>query len=101
MSKKDKDRQANFREKVGYVLNQLDLPMTIYAATGKDMYRKPRTGMWTEMLDDYDLNETSSQLDLTQSYFVGDAAGRIATKGAKADHSNSDRYILARSADML
>jgi bifunctional polynucleotide phosphatase/kinase len=97
-SKKDADRLSNFKEKAGYVLNQLDIPISIYAATGKDHYRKPRVGMWEEFLDDYDLDE-NAQPDFEHSIFVGDAAGRVATKGFKADHSSGDRCETRASID--
>lgn len=83
---------ASFKSKVSVVLGQLDIPITIYAATGKDIYRKPRTGMWTELLDDYDLRP--DDLDLDNSIFVGDAAGREASSGRPKDFSCSDRYTL-------
>ena len=81
---------SDFKIKVGYVLTQLDIPLSIYAATAKDKYRKPRGGMWTELLDDYNL-DIGEGLDLQNSFFVGDAGGRFARTGAKADHSSSDR----------
>jgi hypothetical protein len=65
-------------------MRQLDIPLSIYAATQADEYRKPRTGMWKELMDDYDL-DLDERLDLKGSFFVGDAAGR------PADHSCSDR----------
>lgn len=40
--------------------------------------------MWNELLDDYNLN-VGEGVDLENSFFVGDAAGR------PGDHSNSDR----------
>ena len=79
---------ADFKTKVGYVLAQLDLPISIYAATEKDGFRKPRIGMWTQMMEDYGFEE----LGLEESLFVGDAAGRLEQTGKfKADHSCSDR----------
>lgn len=78
---------ASFKAKVSAVLTQLDLPISIYAATEKDVYRKPRTGMWTELLDDYEI-----QPDLEQCIFVGDAGGRHAEGGKPKDFSCSDRY---------
>ncbi|KAK1765385.1 polynucleotide kinase 3 phosphatase [Phialemonium atrogriseum] len=90
-----KNRVASFRQKCSSVLAQLDLPLTLYAATAKDIYRKPRTGMWKEMCDDYDLRE--EDIDLENSIFVGDAGGRMAQlKGAAAvpkDFSCSDRNL--------
>ena len=88
--KSDQKRLGVFKEKVGHVLRQLDMPVCMLAATARDEYRKPRVGMWKELLDELDLDEGDGP-DLAGSFFIGDAAGRIATKGRKADHSNSDR----------
>lgn len=75
-------RVAEFKQKCSAVLNALDIPTTIYAATGKDLYRKPRIGMWKEACDDYDITE--AEVDLEHSFFVGDAGGRTA-RSARAD----------------
>lgn len=93
--KTTKNRVPAFKQKCNAVLSRLDIPTTLYAATGKDIYRKPRTGMWSEMQDDYDLTE--SDIDLENSVFVGDAGGRAAEgKGAGSvakDFSCSDRNL--------
>lgn len=93
---KAQGRVAAFKSKLNAVLTNLDIPTTVYAATGKDIYRKPRTGMWTELCDDYDL--TADTVDLSSSFFVGDAGGRTATvktgngtTAAARDFSCSDR----------
>lgn len=65
-------------------MRQLDIPLSIFAATQYDEFRKPRPGMWKEILDEYDL-DVDGRLDLPGSLFVGDAAGR------PGDHSCSDR----------
>ncbi|KAI9734723.1 MAG: hypothetical protein M1818_006710 [Claussenomyces sp. TS43310] len=83
-------RLASFKSKVTSVLNQLDLPISIYAATEKDIYRKPRPGMWKELQDDYDLSAPGC-IDLDGSFFVGDAGGRLAEAGLAKDFSCSDR----------
>lgn len=84
---------SNFKAKITAVLNALDLPITVYAAAEKDLFRKPRTGMWEQMIKDYEIDE----LDHSSCVFVGDAAGREADKAAKArkDHSCSDRDFAA------
>jgi len=80
-----------FKTKASAVLSQLDLGETsLYAATEKDVFRKPRPGMWKEMVEDYDLDDTDG-IDLANSFFVGDAAGRIASAGKPKDFSCSDR----------
>lgn len=85
-------RLTAFKNKVSAVFSQLDLPISIYAATEKDLYRKPRPGMWKELLEDYDLNVPGS-IDLDNSFFVGDAGGRVASVGLAKDFSSSDRYL--------
>ncbi|KNG52297.1 DNA kinase/phosphatase Pnk1 [Stemphylium lycopersici] len=93
--KSDQKRLADFKAKVTAVLTQLDLPISIYAATSRDQYRKPRTGMWQELLEDYDL-ENAEAIDLDSSVFVGDAGGREAVSGGVVkDHSCSDRDFAA------
>ncbi|KAF2635134.1 PNK3P-domain-containing protein [Massarina eburnea CBS 473.64] len=88
--KSDKKRLADFKSKVGAVFEQLDLPISIYAATAHDGYRKPRPGMWKELLEDYDLEEEGA-VDLKGSLFVGDAAGREAAGKSPKDFSCGDR----------
>jgi bifunctional polynucleotide phosphatase/kinase len=83
-------RLETFKAKVGFVFNQLDVPISIYAATNKDHYRKPCPGMWKELLEDHDLDIHEGP-NHEASFFVGDAAGRPARDGHRADHSCSDR----------
>jgi DNA 3'-phosphatase len=90
--KSDQKRLADFKGKVSAVLHQLDVPISVYAATSRDQYRKPRTGMWKELLADYDLGDANA-VDLDNSFFVGDAGGREAVAGGVSkDHSCVDRY---------
>ena len=89
-----KAKVANFKQKCAAILAQLNIPTSVYAATARDEYRKPRTGMWKELCDDYDIPE--KEIDLQNSVFVGDAGGRMARVvsggGATAkDFSCSDR----------
>jgi bifunctional polynucleotide phosphatase/kinase len=90
--KSDQKRLADFKNKVSAVLNQLDMSVSVYAATARDQYRKPRTGMWEEILDDWDLDGANA-VDLENSFFVGDAGGREALKGGVKDHSCVDRLV--------
>lgn len=88
-------RLVAFKRKCSAVLAQLDLPITLYAATGKDRFRKPRTGMWEEACKDYGLDHNN--VDLTGSVFVGDAGGRTAVQQSGSivakDFSCSDRNL--------
>ncbi|GAO19179.1 hypothetical protein UVI_02014610 [Ustilaginoidea virens] len=72
-------RVSTFKQKCSAILGNLDIPVSIYAATEKDIYRKPRIGMWNEVCEDYDIR--ASEVDLKNSFFVGDAGGRMAGLG--------------------
>lgn len=87
---------SNLKGKATAVFNALDLPMSLYAATGYDLYRKPRSGMWEQILRDYGLNPYGD-VDRRRSVFVGDAAGRAGDKATntKKDHACSDRDFAA------
>ena len=90
LKEKDTTSLRNFKLCIGSILPQLDMPISVYAATGQDKYRKPRTGMWHEILEDYDLDMPGA-VDLEGSVFVGDASGRPKTDSRPKDHSSSDR----------
>lgn len=94
-AKTDMKRLSDFKSKVNTVLSQLDLPISLYAATAHDQYRKPRTSMWDELLQDQGLS--SEEVDMEASYFVGDAGGRTASQagGLLKDFSCSDRNFAA------
>lgn len=80
-----------------------DVPFHIYAATAKDGFRKPIPGMWYEIEKEFandnvqigpclspPLHHTveaaaHQYVDLSHSFFIGDAAGR------KSDHAGTDR----------
>lgn len=83
-------RVSDFKTKCAAVLAQLDLPITLYAATAKDMFRKPRPGMWHELCRDHDITD---DVDLASSLFVGDAGGRVAVGATARDFSCSDRNL--------
>jgi bifunctional polynucleotide phosphatase/kinase len=89
------DRFTQFKQKSAAVFNSLNLPISIYAATERDKYRKPGTGIWEEFLKDQNL--ATKDVDLKSSIFVGDAGGRQADQAngkiIKADFSCSDRSV--------
>lgn len=93
--KSDQRNLIHFKAKVAFVLAQLDFPVNLYAATIRDQYRKPRTRMWHELLEDIDLDMHGGP-DFPACFFVGDAGGRPARKDAKADHASSDRLTYPR-----
>jgi bifunctional polynucleotide phosphatase/kinase len=86
-----KKRYADFKVKSTSIFNQLEIPVSLYAATEHDIYRKPRPGMWQVLLEDHNL--APDMIDMEQSVFVGDAAGRTADGTSKADFSCGDRNL--------
>ena len=88
--KSDQKSLANFKAKTSFFFDNFDFPIILLAATSRDRFRKPRTGMWDELLEDLDLDEGDGP-NLGASFFVGDAGGRAARNGVKADHACSDR----------
>ena len=64
--------------------------MTFMAACGgaTDQYRKPSPVMWRLFCET--LNG-ELQIDEEESFYCGDAAGRIATETRKKDHSADDK----------
>ena len=89
-----KDRVSKFKQKCAAVLAALDIPTSVYAATARDAYRKPRTGMWDEVCDDYDI--PAEEADLENSVFVGDAGGR--TAAAKGEGEAAGKRAGAKTA---
>jgi bifunctional polynucleotide phosphatase/kinase len=89
------EKVQKFKRKVGAALAALDLPVSVYAATEKDGFRKPATGMWERALGDRGWR--AEDVDHKASFFVGDAAGRlagmVAGKKVAADFSASDRHF--------
>lgn len=90
---KGKLRPEVFKSKVEDILATLKLPVQVLVATGPGVYRKPVTGMWTHLCEKANEGVT---VDLAQSLFVGDAAGRPenwAPGKKKKDFSCSDRLF--------
>lgn len=73
------------------VCKNFDVPLLVYAATAHDQYRKPRNGMWTQLVEDLkDLYGKNPSINMQDSFFAGDAAGRPAVSGTTKDFSASD-----------
>nr|XP_006824482.1 PREDICTED: bifunctional polynucleotide phosphatase/kinase-like [Saccoglossus kowalevskii] len=82
----------SFKSKVINILAKLGIPIQVFVATGKGMFRKPALGMWS-YLKDY-ANDGIS-IDTKNSIYIGDAAGRPVNwaPGKKKDFSCSDRLF--------
>jgi bifunctional polynucleotide phosphatase/kinase len=70
-----------FKQKIEHIFDILGIPLTIYAACANDNWRKPRTGIWELLVQEY--QQKGQKID-NNSYLVGDAAGRA------SDHTDAD-----------
>lgn len=72
---KGKPTKAEFKQKMESIAQKLAVPILVLISTGRDVYRKPCTGMWDHMA----CNENGKlQPDTSSSIYVGDAGGRLA-----------------------
>ncbi|KAI3908237.1 hypothetical protein MKX01_027259 [Papaver californicum] len=84
-------RQVAIDSKIGRLkkfIDRVKVPIQVFIACGvesggkgKDLFRKPNTGMWRLMEQQFN---SGIAIDMDQSFYVGDAAGR------KNDHSDAD-----------
>ena len=79
-----------FKTKAEKVVSNLGVPAQIIASIRNNVFRKPMPGAWIAL--EALFNETVD-IDMEQSYYVGDAAGRDADPATKRrkDFSCSDR----------
>uniref|UniRef100_A0A6B2L7Y9 PNK FHA domain-containing protein n=1 Tax=Arcella intermedia TaxID=1963864 RepID=A0A6B2L7Y9_9EUKA len=83
---KNKQLLNELLDKFKKIQSVVGIPMQYVVATKQDQYAKPSTALWELFVGKYNGN---SAIDKTNSFFVGDAAGR--TKNGKKDFSCSDR----------
>ena len=76
----------DFYKKIKNIEEQIGFDINILISTKDDKFRKPMTGMW-----DFLIEKTKVEVDYKNSFYVGDAAGRIYKD--KKDHSSDDLYF--------
>ncbi|KAF8634390.1 hypothetical protein AX17_004203, partial [Amanita inopinata Kibby_2008] len=65
-----------------------EVPFRLFAATAKDRYRKPMPGIWQEL--ERIFRDDHVEIDKSNSFFVGDAAGRQFARNRR-DFASTDR----------
>ena len=70
-----KPTKEEFKQKMEGVARKLCVPLLLLAATSRDSYRKPCTGMWEHLVQ---RENGGVKVEKEVSFFVGDAAGREA-----------------------
>lgn len=85
---------TELKPKFEAMVRELDLPVFILIATGENHFRKPAIEMWKHFIEQ--CNQGVS-VDINESYYVGDAAGRAKNwaPGKPKDFSCTDRMFAA------
>ncbi|KAG5668325.1 hypothetical protein PVAND_016269 [Polypedilum vanderplanki] len=79
------------REKFDAIQKKINIPMQFFAAGVFNVFRKPRIAMWSLLQNSFNDN---IPIDISSSFFVGDAAGRIdEINKRRLDHSCADRLF--------
>lgn len=81
------------KKKFERVISKVNVPVQLFMSTGKNKYRKPVTGSWGVLTQS---KNDGLAIDLNESFFCGDAAGRPEKKAPikrKKDHSCVDRLF--------
>lgn len=85
-------KPSEFREKLVNIASKLSIPLQVFISPKQSIYRKPSTGMWKYLVDQAN---DGIAVDMSSSFYCGDAAGRQAkwALGKKKDHSCGDRLF--------
>lgn len=90
--KEGKQDKKGMQNKIESVLQAVGVNGLAMVSCGDDEFRKPCTGMWDLLAKD--LNG-GVKIDISQSKYIGDAAGRPAAGGRKKDFNDTDlKYAL-------
>lgn len=92
-----------WRTRLDHIMRALDVPAIVIVSFAKDAYRKPNAGwmddlkyLWQSKGGEVPLDigrSAPSEGAVERSFFVGDAAGRLAAKGRKEDFADTDRKL--------
>ncbi|KAK4683660.1 bifunctional polynucleotide phosphatase/kinase, partial [Tremellales sp. Uapishka_1] len=74
-----------------------EVPLRVLAALARDVYRKPNTGMFDVVRELY--RAKGFEIDVENSVYVGDAAGRSDSGVRRKDHGDTD-YKMALNAGL-
>ncbi|CAH1778594.1 unnamed protein product [Owenia fusiformis] len=95
--KKGSVKVPDFQRKVANIVKAIGVPVQVFVSISSGIYRKPSLGMWHHLVDECN---NGVKVDISQSYYVGDAAGRPVkwAPGMKKDFSCSDRLFAVNAA---
>ena len=69
------------------IQKELNIPLMAFIAKEMDYYRKPSIGMWKLLQSEFNNN---IEIDINNSKYIGDAAGRLKNSKGKKDFSSAD-----------
>ncbi|XP_071953496.1 uncharacterized protein F21D5.5-like [Antedon mediterranea] len=83
----------HFKTKCEDIISAIDIPIQVFVSTSESHYRKPSIVLWETMTE----NNENISVDLNESFYIGDAAGRPKawSSGKPKDFSASDRMFAA------
>ncbi|KYQ91851.1 SAP DNA-binding domain-containing protein [Tieghemostelium lacteum] len=86
------EKYKSITSKIRNIAATLTIPLNAFIATSDNSMKKPNRSMWDLMINHCSQGDHCQPVDLTQCYFIGDAAGRPAgwKPGVAADFSSSD-----------
>lgn len=89
---KGKVSPKDFKVKIDNILKKFSIPIQVIAITKRGANRKPNTGTWTWMQK---FGNGGIEIDMTESFYIGDAAGRPKdwAPKKKKDFSCTDRLF--------
>ena len=64
--------QDEFCNKINNLVKELNIPLQVIVCTESGYSKKPSVGMWKYL----ELNNGSIEIDKSESFYVGEAAGR-------------------------
>ncbi|XP_066602863.1 uncharacterized protein F21D5.5 [Prorops nasuta] len=93
-----KTKVSDFKTKIENIVKKINVPIQVFVASKRNLYRKPLPGMWNTLVN---LKNGGLSIDKANSFYIGDAAGREKNwaPGKKKDHSLADR-LLAINIDI-
>lgn len=79
--------EKEIKTKIENITQQIGIPMQALIASADDSFRKPSKTLWRYFAEN--MNGTE-QVDIKESIYCGDAAGRV---GKKKDFTDTDLYL--------
>lgn len=91
-----KTNTADFKKKIENIIKKIQLPIQVFIATNYSFYRKPCTGMWDALME----RNKNMKIDMSKSFYCGDAAGREAGQSHKKKDFSQTDLLFAKNLNL-